>query len=67
MIVKYNCSGNFGMKNSLKILLAGYNGANNTGSEARLLSIIEDIKVNVDSRALITVPMLNEGELERLF
>ncbi|MDI9623450.1 MAG: polysaccharide pyruvyl transferase family protein [Methanothermobacter sp.] len=53
------------MKNSPKILLAGYNGANNTGSEARLLSIIEDIRVNVDSKALITVPTLNEGNLRR--
>jgi hypothetical protein len=28
-----------------KVLLVGYNGANNTGSEARLLSIIEDVRI----------------------
>ena len=27
-----------------RVLLVGYNGANNTGSEARLLTIIEDIR-----------------------
>jgi hypothetical protein len=26
-----------------KVLLMGYNGANNTGSEARLLAIIQEI------------------------
>ena len=27
-----------------KVLLVGYNGANNTGSEARLIAIIEDLR-----------------------
>ena len=53
------------MKNSPKVLLAGYNGANNTGSEARLLSIINDLKAILGSEAIITVPTLNEANLRR--
>ncbi len=53
------------MKNSPKILLLGYNGANNTGSEARLLAIIEDIRSIVGQKAKITVPTLNENNLRR--
>ena len=40
----------------LKVLLVGYNGANNTGSEARLLSIIEDIQSILGPQVEITVP-----------
>ncbi|MCK5628695.1 polysaccharide pyruvyl transferase family protein [Candidatus Bathyarchaeota archaeon] len=47
------------------VLLVGYNGANNTGSEARLLSIIDDVRSIVGSEALITVPTLNEKNLRR--
>ncbi len=53
------------MKDSPKVLLAGYNGANNTGSEARLLSIIEDVRSILGPEALITVPTLNEANLRR--
>ncbi|MCZ3366069.1 MULTISPECIES: polysaccharide pyruvyl transferase family protein [Methanobacterium] len=53
------------MKKNLKVLLLGYNGANNTGSEARLLAIIEDIRVILGNKALITVPTLNKENLER--
>lgn len=53
------------MKNSPKILLLGYNGANNTGSEARLLAIIKDIRSILGSETLITVPTLNEVNLRR--
>lgn len=53
------------MKNSPKILLLGYNGANNTGSEARLLAIIEDIRSILGFETLITVPTLNEVNLRR--
>jgi len=35
--MKYN-------KEATSVLLVGYNGANNTGSEARLLPIIEDVR-----------------------
>ncbi len=52
------------MKNP-KVLLLGYNGANNTGSEARLLSIIDDVRSILGPNALITVPTLNEVNLRR--
>ncbi|GAB4309672.1 MAG: hypothetical protein Kow0019_06940 [Methanobacteriaceae archaeon] len=48
-----------------KVLLVGYNGANNTGSEARLLSIIKDIQELLDPNVLITIPTLNEKNLRR--
>jgi polysaccharide pyruvyl transferase WcaK-like protein len=50
---------------SLKVLLVGYNGANNTGSEARLLSIIQDVRSVMGSHTQITVPTLNEKNLRR--
>ncbi|WP_424354214.1 polysaccharide pyruvyl transferase family protein [Methanobacterium sp. MBAC-LM] len=53
------------MKKNLKVLLLGYNGANNTGSEARLLAIIEDVRAILGNEALITVPTLNKENLER--
>jgi len=53
------------MKKSPKVLLAGYNGANNTGSEARLLSIIDDIRSILGLKVKITVPTLNEVNLRR--
>jgi len=53
------------MKNNPKVLLAGYNGANNTGSEARLLSIIEDLRSVLGPETHITVPTLNEDNLRR--
>lgn len=48
-----------------KVLLVGYNGANNTGSEARLLSIIEDVRGVLGPETEITVPTLNEENLRR--
>jgi polysaccharide pyruvyl transferase WcaK-like protein len=48
-----------------KILLVGYNGANNTGSEARLITIIEELKEIFTSNIEITVPTLNEKNLRR--
>ncbi len=48
-----------------RILLFGYNGANNTGSETRLISIIEDVRKVFGSEAIITVPTLNEVNLRR--
>jgi polysaccharide pyruvyl transferase WcaK-like protein len=53
------------MKKSPKVLLAGYNGANNTGSEARLLSIIDDIRSILGLKVKIIVPTLNEVNLRR--
>ncbi len=49
----------------LKILLAGYNGKNNTGSEARLLSIIDDVRQVFGTDAQIIIPTLNEKNLRR--
>lgn len=48
-----------------RVLLVGYNGANNTGSEARLLTIIEDIRSLLGPHVQITVPTLNEDNLRR--
>lgn len=50
---------------SAKVLLMGYNGANNTGSEARLLAIIEDVRAVLGHAAFITVPTLNQANLRR--
>lgn len=47
-----------------KVLLIGYNGANNTGAEALLLSDLEDLRA-VLPNAFITVPALNEANLKR--
>ena len=47
------------------VLLLGYNGANNTGSEARLLAIIDDIRAILGPEVLITVPTLNKENLGR--
>jgi polysaccharide pyruvyl transferase WcaK-like protein len=48
-----------------RVLLVGYNGANNTGAEARLLSIIDDVRAVLGPEASITVPTLNEKNLRR--
>ncbi len=48
-----------------KVLLVGYNGANNTGAEALLLSDIADVRTVLGPDALITVPTLNESNLRR--
>jgi polysaccharide pyruvyl transferase WcaK-like protein len=48
-----------------KVLLVGYNGANNTGAEALLLSDIADVRAVLGPEALITVPTLNESNLRR--
>jgi polysaccharide pyruvyl transferase WcaK-like protein len=47
------------------VLLVGYNGANNTGSESRLLSIIEDVRAVLGPEAVITIPTLNPVNLCR--
>lgn len=49
----------------IKVLLVGYNGANNTGAEALLLSDIADVRAVLGPEALITVPTLNEANLRR--
>jgi polysaccharide pyruvyl transferase WcaK-like protein len=49
----------------IKVLLVGYNGANNTGAEALLLSDIQDVRTVLGPDALITIPTLNESNLRR--
>jgi polysaccharide pyruvyl transferase WcaK-like protein len=48
-----------------RILLVGYNGANNTGAEAKLLVCISEIRSVVGPDACITVPTLNEANIRR--
>src|SRR5579864_9146875 len=48
-----------------RVLLFGYNGANNTGAEALLLADIEDVRAVLGPDAVITVPTLNEANLRR--
>jgi polysaccharide pyruvyl transferase WcaK-like protein len=48
-----------------RVLLFGYNGANNTGAEALLLSDIKDVRAVLGPEAHITVPTLNETNLRR--
>ncbi len=48
-----------------RILLVGYNGANNTGAEAKLLVSINEIRSVLGSDAHFTVPSLNEANLRR--
>lgn len=48
-----------------KILLVGYNGANNTGAEAKLLAVIEEVRSVFGSDVELTVPSLNEANLRR--
>ena len=54
------------MKNkNIQILMVGYNGANNTGAEALLLSDIKDVRSVLGEKAQITVPTLNATNLRR--
>ncbi len=48
-----------------KVLLVGYSGANNTGSEALLLADIEDMRAVFGPEVRITIPTLNPANLRR--
>lgn len=48
-----------------KVALVGYNGANNTGSEARLLKVIDDVRAVGGRDVQVTVPSLNVANLRR--
>ncbi len=50
---------------ALRVLMLGYNGANNTGAEALLLADIEDVKAVLGPQAVITIPSLNPPNLRR--
>src|SRR5579864_1005818 len=47
------------------VLLVGYNGADNTGAEAKLLVILDEVRSVLGPDACITVPSLNETNLRR--
>jgi len=49
----------------IRVLLVGYNGANNTGAEALLASDIKDVRAVLGPGAHITVPTLNPANLRR--
>lgn len=51
--------------NSPRVLLVGYNGANNTGAEAKLLVIIDEIRTVLGPEVQLTVPSLNIANLKR--
>ena len=54
-----------GIPSIRKVLLMGYNGANNTGSEARLLAIIEEVRHMVGPEVEITIPTICGENLRR--
>jgi polysaccharide pyruvyl transferase WcaK-like protein len=54
-----------GRNKTPKILLFGYNGANNTGAEAKLLATIADMRSLLGPDALFTVPSLDVAKLRR--
>src|SRR5512143_2772141 len=49
----------------LRVLMLGYNGANNTGAEALLLADIEDVSTVLGPQAVITIPSINPPNLRR--
>lgn len=65
--IEFNTHTNRGVQNKIisKVMLMGYNGANNTGSETRLISIIEDVRKVLGPNIQITIPTLNEKNLRR--
>lgn len=48
-----------------RVLLVGYNGANNTGAEALLRADIDDVRAVLGDRVHITIPSLNPSNLRR--
>ncbi len=48
-----------------KVLLMGYNGANNTGAEARLLVIADEVRRLLGSETQITIPTICGENLRR--
>jgi polysaccharide pyruvyl transferase WcaK-like protein len=54
-----------GSDGGTRVALVGYNGANNTGSEARLLKVIDDVRSVRGGDVQVTVPSLNVANLRR--
>jgi polysaccharide pyruvyl transferase WcaK-like protein len=52
-------------KKQTRVLLVGYNGANNTGAEALLAADIQDIRAVLGSEAQLIIPTINEANLRR--
>ena len=52
-------------RSATRVLMLGYNGANNTGAEALLLADIEDVRAVLGPEAVITIPSLNPPNLRR--
>ncbi len=52
-------------RSALRVLMLGYNGANNTGAEALLLADIEDVQAVLGPQAVITIPSINPPNLRR--
>ena len=48
-----------------RVLMLGYNGANNTGAEALLQADIENVREVLGPQAVITVPSINPPNLRR--
>jgi len=48
-----------------KVLLVGYNGADNTGAEAKLLVALDEVRSVLGQDAHVIVPSLNEENLRR--
>ena len=60
------CKGQRSPRNGApRVLLLGYNGANNTGAEALLQADIADVRAVLGPEAVITIPTLNEANLRR--
>lgn len=53
------------MNEDARVLLVGYNGANNVGAEARVVRAIDDVRAVMGPRARITVPTLNVANTRR--
>ena len=58
-------NGSAAPRSALRVLMLGYNGANNTGAEALLLADIEDVRAVLGPQAVITIPTLNPSNLRR--
>jgi polysaccharide pyruvyl transferase WcaK-like protein len=53
------------MNKDSRVLLVGYNGANNAGAEARVVAAIKDVRAVMGPQAPITVPTLNVANTQR--
>lgn len=53
------------MNEEPRVLLVGYNGANNAGAEARVVAAINDVRAVLGPRAVITVPTINVANTSR--